>query len=229
MLAINASLRRLRSELASFVWRSPLAPMADGYRCNRELRTWVRGAGKGAAPALVKRALLRSLGAAHRLSTFVETGTCLGGTTYALRNDFETIISMELDPILWANAARRLRPFPQISIRRGDSAELLPEIVKELSGAALFFLDGHYSSGVTARGDKDTPIVEELRSVLSDDRFEHVVVIDDARCFTGDHDYPTIDQLRSFVQAQAPRYGFYRHTDMIVLEVGRPQPGFAAE
>jgi hypothetical protein len=229
MFTLPLPLRRLRMQLTSFVWRTPLARVADSYRSDRELRGWVRGTQAGAAPALVKRALLRSLAAAYRLSTFVETGTSLANTTYALRNDFDRIITIELDPKVCANARRRLSAFKHISVRQGDSASLLPQIVKELTGPALFFLDGHYSGLLTARGEKDTPVLEELGSVMSDSRFEHVIVIDDARCFTGENDYPTLEALQSFVSARAPQLRFFRHTDMITLTPGRSEVaiGFA--
>ena len=102
---------------------------------------------------------------------------------------------------------------------------MLPQVIKELTAPALFFLDGHYSGDITARGDKETPVLEELGALLSDGRFEHVVVVDDARCFTGQNDYPTLDHLKTFVAERAPHMGFFRHTDMIALTPsGIPAP-----
>ena len=121
--------------------------MADDYRFAQELRQWVRSTGDLAAPALVKRAVLRTLAAAYRLHTFVETGTYLARTTYALRNDFHSIITIELDRKLWANAWRRLSRLKHIEVRQGDSASVLPQVMKDLNAPALFFLDGHYSGG----------------------------------------------------------------------------------
>src|ERR1043165_5803608 len=126
MFEVPAPLRKLRAELASFVWRSPLASFADDYRSARELRGWVRGPGQGAAPVLIKRAVLRSLAAAYRLGTFVETGTCLATTTYALRNDFDRIITIELDHELCANVRQRLGRLKHIQVLQGDSASVLP-------------------------------------------------------------------------------------------------------
>jgi hypothetical protein len=54
-----------------------------------------------------------------------------------------------------------------------------------LSGNLNFWLDGHYSDGITFKGDKDTPIVDELNHIsMNLDRYNEVcVLIDDVRCF----------------------------------------------
>ncbi|MBD2771526.1 hypothetical protein [Iningainema tapete] len=71
--------------------------------------------------------------------------------------------------------------------------------MKQLKQPALFWLDGHYSQGITARGDKDTPILEELDCILSYPDLGHVLIIDDARCFGTDPAYPNINELKSFI------------------------------
>jgi hypothetical protein len=52
----------------------------------------------------------------------------------------------------------------------------------------LFWLDGHFCGGVSAHGDKGTPILEELNLILSHRVKEHVILIDDARLFNGTFD-----------------------------------------
>src|SRR5260370_16237935 len=79
--------------LSGWARRSPIAAAVDDLRAQQELSSWKRNTpSMGPVPALVKRALLRTVAAEHRLSTLVETGTCLGKTTYALRDDFVRII-----------------------------------------------------------------------------------------------------------------------------------------
>lgn len=157
------------------------------------------------------------MAASIRIPTLVETGTCFGDTVFALRNDFRRIISIELDPSLGRRAQQRLASFNHISVYLGDSAELLPKVVGALSERALFFLDGHFSGGLTARGYKDTPILEELACVLADRSHDHIVVIDDARLFTGREDYPSTEHLSSFVRQRRPDVRLLRHTDLFVL------------
>jgi hypothetical protein len=64
-----------------------------------------------------------------------------------------------------------------------------------------FWLDGHYSEGLTFKGDSDTPIKFELEVISSfKQAFSNITIfIDDVRCFEKtDHkyrDYPTLNFL----------------------------------
>lgn len=91
-----------------------------------------------------------------------------------------------------------------MSILQGDSGDLLPTVLDDLLEPALFWLDGHFSGGVTALGARQTPIEQELSSILDPTRPEHVVLIDDLRLFDGTNGYPTVEQLRSIVREQRP-------------------------
>lgn len=76
-------------------------------------------------------------------------------------------------------------------------------------------MDGHYSDGITARGEKDCPIYEELEAILGEKPMDHVLLIDDARCFVGQGDYPTIEALTAFVQRKRPHYQLAVKNDII--------------
>jgi hypothetical protein len=41
--------------------------------------------------------------------------------------------------------------------------------------------------------------MQELDTVLGDRRFAHVILVDDARLFTGEHGYPKLSELEAFV------------------------------
>jgi hypothetical protein len=73
--------------------------------------------------------------------------------------------------------------------------------MNKIDQPALFWLDGHYSAGVTAKGEKDTPIYEELNQILSSKDKGHVIIIDDARCFGTDPNYPSIKELIDFIKS----------------------------
>jgi len=68
----------------------------------------------------------------------------------------------------------------------------------------LFWLDGHYSGGDTARGDSDTPVNEELRAIFQPGGPAHIVLIDDARCFGTHPAYPTVEHIKQLVQKLRP-------------------------
>jgi len=128
----------------------------------------------------------------------VETGTYLGDMVEAQKSEFKFVYSIELSVALHKKAVERFINDKHIKIIQGDSAIVLKGLLPELNKPALFWLDGHYSGDITAQGDKDTPILSELEQILKHNA-AHVILIDDARLFTGKNDYPTIPALCQFI------------------------------
>jgi hypothetical protein len=87
----------------------------------------------------------------------------------------------------------------------------------KLSQPALFWLDAHYSEGVTARGDKDTPIYEELHLILNAGDIGHVIIIDDARCFGTDPAYPSKEELVEFIRSKKSNVDIAVLDDSIII------------
>ena len=151
-------------------------------------------------PHIVKEKAISDYQKSSQYKIFVETGTYLGEMVKAQMNNFEEIISIELDATLYIKAVKKFNKYSYIKILNGDSGQVLKKIVPSLHGNSIFWLDGHYSGGITARGNKDCPIFEELQSIL-ESRVNHIILIDDARLFNGDGDYPTIKKLKDFVMS----------------------------
>ncbi|PYT09203.1 MAG: hypothetical protein DMF60_03045 [Acidobacteria bacterium] len=166
-------------------------------------------------PDALKQRTVRQYGERFSLKSFVETGTFLGDMVDAVRGGFKTIYSIELDSALFEKAKTRFSTNKNIALFRGDSGDLLPQILRDLREPSLFWLDAHYSCGFTARGDLDTPILAELASILQHDIPGHVILVDDARCFNGEHDYPTIERLREFVLGRRPELAMKVEDDII--------------
>jgi hypothetical protein len=61
---------------------------------------------------------------------------------------------------------------------QGDSGKELPKIVTQLDTPAIFWLDGHYSAGITAKGDTECPIFEELEAIFEPDKSCKHILID---------------------------------------------------
>ncbi len=162
-----------------------------------------------------KYKIISSYAEKNNLKSMVETGTYKGESIHAVRKLFSRIFSIELDPELFAAAKARFSNDPQVTILQGDSAELLPEVLKQLPGPTLFWLDGHWSGGPTAKGNKDTPVVEELNSVLSHYQYPSVILIDDAKLFLGSHDYPTVGEIKSLVKKYQPKLKIQVKRDVI--------------
>jgi hypothetical protein len=154
---------------------------------------------------------------------FIETGTYMGDTVEFLKNDFKQLFSIELNEDLAAKATKRFSSDPKIRIVQGDSATQLAAILSEIDRPVAFWLDGHYSSEfqsgdeyiVTGKGEKDTPVMEELIQISRHPVKNHVILIDDARLFNGNDDYPTKQQVGEFVRQKLPNHSFSIKKDII--------------
>lgn len=152
---------------------------------------------------------------ANGLNTLIETGTYLGSMVNAMKGEFDEIVSIELDEQLSEMARRRFARYGHISIIQGDSAKILPKLLLGRENPCLFWLDGHYSGGITAKGARETPIVQELLEILRHPVDGHVVLVDDAREFNGERDYPTLSEIRRLVSEQWPNWKFEVENDII--------------
>jgi hypothetical protein len=147
--------------------------------------------------------------------TFVETGTYRGQMVSAVKGVFSHIYSIELGEELCRAAQEQFKKDRHVSIHCGDSAEVLPTILTELTEPTLFWLDAHYSYGDTAKAEIETPIEKELQSILNHAIPGHVILVDDARCFDGSHDYPTLGEVESLVHEAKNSYTFFVENDII--------------
>jgi hypothetical protein len=153
----------------------------------------------------LKHHVLKQHALEFQLDTLIETGTFLGNMIASTASLFKHIYSIELDEELYNSAKTRFARVPHITLLHGDSAQLLPAVLASISHPCLFWLDAHYSGGITAKGAVETPILSELACILSHRLHNHVVLIDDAREFTGAHDYPTLTAVRDLVAQHRPQ------------------------
>jgi len=118
----------------------------------------------------------------HNGNVFVETGTYQGTTTQAaLDLGFKKIYTIELADHFYQNAIRKFARSPQVVCVFGDSTTKIKEVLNELNESAVFWLDGHWSLGDTARGDNAVPLYEELDAIANHHIKTHTILIDDLR------------------------------------------------
>lgn len=168
----------------------------------RELSRWERDGRPAPPPHLVKQQVVREHAQRFGCSVLVETGTYFGDMVAAMQDDFERIHTIELSDEYFAKAQTRFAGCANVNLIHGDSGIELGKLLDELDSEqrTLFWLDGHWSAGDTAKGDKETPIAEELLYVLPRVERGDVILIDDARLFGVDTDYPPIDVVRDCVE-----------------------------
>lgn len=163
----------------------------------------------------VKRRIIASYARRFGTRVLIETGTYRGDMIWAQRDHFDKLYSIELADQFFRDAVERFKAFPHIKIVHGDSGVMLGPVLKEVDQPALFWLDGHYSAGETARGELDCPIVKEFDHVFAHAVRDHVILIDDARHFIGSDGYPTIEQTRRMILARRPDWHFEVADDLI--------------
>ena len=183
-------------------------PVYPFFRDARILLRWILAGRPVPPPHLVKQRAVRAYAARFHISIFVETGTYRGDMVEAVKRDFTQVYSIELGADLHRIAQERFASDPNVSILQGDSGEVLHRLLPHIDQPALFWLDGHYSEGDTARSALITPIRSELDQILAHPlASRHVILIDDARLFNGEDDYPTLDSLNAvLVRAGFPAY-----------------------
>lgn len=170
-------------------------------------------------PQPERRKLLRRYGKEYGLDTFIETGTNQGETCWFLKDDFQTLYTIELSGSLYREAVKRFQSYPNVVCVQGDSSRKLAQVLRKVKEPALIWLDGHYSGPGTARGPENTPVLAELAAIFATG-VPHVILVDDARCFYGggenpiggtpryDHygTYPPLAQLEELAEANGYTY-----------------------
>ena len=185
------------------------------HRDRKALRSWEKIGRSSPPPHIVKETLIKDYARTFNTRILVETGTYLGDMVYAMRKSFSRILSFELDQALYEQAHMRFAGDDHIEIIHGDSGQLLGDYLTSINEPCLFWLDGHYSGGITARGELETPVKSELDHVFAHPVSGHVILIDDARCFTGQNDYPTLEELQRYVNERTQGWQFSVEDDVI--------------
>jgi hypothetical protein len=151
--------------------------------------------------------LISKLREACGIRTFVETGTFAGATAYWASQEFESVFSIEMSDHYHSQAVRRYGQCERIKFIKGDSREQLIEIVRGCASPIMFWLDAHWSGGMTAGSENQCPLLDELR-VINENTNDAYVLVDDARIFLAPirepadaHHWPDIVQV---LEALAP-------------------------
>lgn len=148
--------------------------------------------------------LLASLDVWKDYSLFVETGTLHGDTTVLAAEHCQKAITIELSEELYTKAKKRFQANENINIIQGSSNKVLEEIVLDIRDNTVFWLDAHWSGGITAGEDYECPVLEEISAIQKNKTlFDNaIIMIDDARFFltppTPEHkndQWPTIKAL----------------------------------
>ncbi len=163
-------------------------------------------------PNKIKQEVVARVAREKAIEILVETGTYLGNMIFAQRKNFKKVYSVELSTVFFEKARKRFKSKNHIKILFGDSSDVLPEILKDLTEPALFWLDGHYSGGETA--ESNCPVLSEL-DAITNSPIIHEILIDDARCFDGTNGYPTLKEIAQLLSEKVRKYEIEVDLDII--------------
>jgi len=180
-----------------------------------QLKSWEKNGRPAPPPHIVKQMTIQEYQQKYHCGVLVESGTFRGDMVEAQKKFFKKIISIELATELFEKAKRKFSKDPHVQILQGDSGQVLSTVMKDMTEPAVFWLDGHYSALETAKGSTECPIYKELDCILDAKPMNHVILIDDARDFTGRGDYPAVDALTSYIKNKNDRYQLSVENDII--------------
>lgn len=185
------------------------------------VKDWINNGRVLPAPDFIKQNYLSNVQKIKNCDILVETGTYVGEMINAQLPLFDKVYSIELSPFLYKKAKKRFKTVKSVEIIKGDSGKVLPQLLNKLDGKIMFWLDGHYSAGITALGDKVCPIFEELKGIFKSNKDVKncVILIDDARLFNGEDGYPTIEELKEFIKIYFKDSKVTAESDIITLEL----------
>lgn len=146
---------------------------------------------------------------------FIETGTCLGrSVSAALAAGYERVKSVEAKKEYYEHCKLLFANKP-VDLFHGKSIDHLPEMLKDITGPVVLWLDAHVSgeasagytdyiaNGIKSDYHQHTAIIKELSIVLAH-RKDHVILIDDQNGPNADNEV-----YLKMISTANPAYKFY--------------------
>lgn len=171
----------------------------------------------GVPPRQLARELRDRLG----LERAIETGTYKGGSARILASVFTEVVTIELDEALHRRAVERLSGHPAITPVQGSSREQLGPLV-DADRRTLYWLDGHWSGGVTAGEADECPVLDELASIAAGHP-DDCILIDDARLFVSPpppphkpEQWPSLDEIETAIRIARPDHHVAVQHDIVL-------------
>jgi hypothetical protein len=125
--------------------------------------------------------------------TLIETGSHVGDTIFHLKDFFDKIYTIEISEHYYNIVNGKFAESEKIKCILGDTSKILPNLLFVESEKIIFWLDAHWSSGDTGKGDLDCPLLEELY-IIDNSCKDSIIIIDDYRLFgtKGNEDWSDI-------------------------------------
>jgi len=137
------------------------------------------------------------------IDILIETGTFMGDVAWHDSQLFKEIHTIEVKEDLYKKAKTRLNSKANVACYCGDSADVLPAILKRIKTRCIFFLDAHWSGdssvnwkesswkgygietglrnkkGHHPSPENQSPLKDEIELIVKLHPYQSVIVIDD--------------------------------------------------
>jgi len=183
----------------------------SGIHNRSVIRRWNKAGRPYPSPHEYKQEIIKKYRERYNLDTLIEAGTFLGDMVSALQDSFLKIFSIELNIDHYLNAKEKFYLLEHVEIIKGESGEQISILLRDINKPALFWLDAH---AWLEKGLSNFSILEEIKSILAA-KPQHVILINDARLFTGESGYPFLIGLRNYIAELRPEYQFEVEDDII--------------
>lgn len=121
-----------------------------------------------------------------KIVSAIETGTYKGVSSRLLSKYFSTVHTIEVHKPLHEEAKSNNGNIDNITYHLGDSTVILPKILLNMDGPALYFIDAHGSGNDSGWNNKElVPLISETKIILDrlDVKTHGVFIFDDVRLF----------------------------------------------
>ena len=156
-------------------------------------------------PKYINKSILAAIiGIENKKKYFVETGTYIVQSTYNIHKLFKKVYTCEASKDLYEAAKQLfiLTKSDDIEIYSGDSRLFLKSLSSKICNNSIFFLDAHYSKGITSRKYGTCPLIDELK-IIFDKCSEGIIVVDDLRTMNGKNGYPNLIDILNCIPNSA--------------------------
>lgn len=159
---------------------------------------------------------------------FIETGTFLGDTSFKAAKVFKNVHTIEASDEIYKKAKVNLECCNNVTMHLGDSGNVLKDLLPNLKGKIVFWLDGHYSGiheGHQTALTPENPLIKELAQIKNSKLSDSIIMIDDIRfcdpAFTNMKDpiiggYPLISEICKKLHEINNNYRFLIMGDVLI-------------
>jgi len=115
------------------------------------------------------------------IEVFIEGGTYQGDTAKEMSWLFNKVYTIEKSEHMYELAKNNIGNINNVVLLKGDTRQHLEKILLD-NDNILFWLDAHWSGGLTYGEEDECPLIEELNIIFKHSK-NFVILIDDARLF----------------------------------------------